>query len=78
MLAKLAEVGEPTVVYGPPEVAARSTTYPVAPLTALHDRSISDGDTAVATTPAGDASNVVADTSLDRAEVNDGAVAFTT
>ena len=78
VLAKLADVGVPTVVYGPPVVVDRATVYPVAPATALQVRSISDVDTAEATTPVGWPSNVVAVTSLEVVEPPDPSLALTT
>ena len=59
-------------------MADRSTSYAVAPETGLQVKSISDGDTAVANTPVGAPSKVVADACVDRPEVTDGAVARTT
>ena len=58
--AKLAAAGEPTVVYGPPEVVERCTVYDVAAVTAVHDRLIAEADTPVAARPVGVANPVVA------------------
>ena len=77
-MAKLAEVGDPTTEYGPPVVAERSTSYDVAPATAAQLRSISEVDTAVATTLPGTPIAVVAETWLEMAEVSEEAVACTT
>ena len=78
MSPKLATAGDPTVVYGPPEVVERCTVYELAPVTAVHDTLIAEADTAVAATPAGAAGNVRPDTWADRAELPDELTAFTT
>ena len=75
---KLVPVGEPTVEYGPPEVVERCTVYEVAPVAGLHDRSISDADTAVAVTPVGATGNVRPETCAEKAELPDELTAATT
>ena len=75
---KLATAGEPTVVYGPPEVGERCTVYEVAPLTAFHDTVITEVDTPVVARPVGVPSPVVADAWADATEVPDVSTAATT
>ena len=75
---KLATAGEPTVVYGPPEVVERCTVYEVALATAVHDRLIADADTDTAATPLGAAGIVRPGTCAESAEVPDELPACTT
>ena len=75
---KLVATGEPTVVYGPPDVVPRCTAYEVAPVTEFQVRLTADADTPVATTPLGAVGRVSPDACADSAEVPDEFTAATT